>query len=289
VARSTEANLDLPWWRGVPSGPALPRDASGNADGGFGLAGDEAAIMASLSASETGRLLAALSDYQAQVNEILLGALAMVLAEWTGALGHTVALEGHGREALPGLPAVSEAIGWFTALFPLRLELPEHAPSPGAAVLAVKSALRETPRRGFGYGLLRYLGSAEAQAALRNQPWPELCFNYLGQLDGGQTSAAGFGVAGESRGSDHGPANSRRFLIEVSAALRGDTLETTWTYSRAHHDTATVERLVGRFLDQVRTISAAAGDAGAEARDTSDFSAAGLSQGDLAKILGRRK
>ena len=225
--------------------------------------------------------------YHAQINELLLTALVRALRDWTGESGCTLALEGHGREAFAGSPAVEGAVGWFTSLFPVRLDLPA-AGDAGAALGAVKRQLGGVPRRGFGYGLLRYLGPAEARAALAAQPWPEICFNYLGQLDS-TAPTEGFRTAVELRGSDHGAINLRHFLLEINAAVRDGALDCAWSYSRAHHREATVQRLADRFAAELRVLITRDPAADLPAATLSDFSAPGLSQADLDKVLARQR
>jgi hypothetical protein len=64
------------------------------------------------------------------VNDVLLTALALALAQWRagrgddGSTATIVNLEGHGREAdlLPGHLDLSRTIGWFTAIYPARID-----------------------------------------------------------------------------------------------------------------------------------------------------------------------
>ncbi len=285
-AGSAGTRAEAPWWRSVPGAAPLPRDASAP---GRGAEAEAAVAHSVLTVEETTTLLReTAADRHAQVNEILLSALVRVLREWTGASGQTLALEGHGREAFPGSPSVESAVGWFTSLFPVRFDLAGAAADPGAALKAVKDQLRAVPRHGFGYGLLRYLGSREIRAELGSQPWPELCFNFLGQLDS-PTLIEGFRAASEPRGADHGPGNRRPFLLEINAAVRDGALDCAWSYSRAHHHHATVQRLADRFAEELRGYLAPGGTAAPDPSSPSDFSVPGLSQSDLDKVLARQK
>lgn len=82
-------------------------------------------------------------------------------------------LEGHGREPLAGFGA-SRAVGWFTSLFPVTLDLGASA-ELGDQIQSVQATLRRVPGRGFGYGLHAL---AEEFAA----PRPAIAFNYLGRF-----------------------------------------------------------------------------------------------------------
>ncbi|MBV1938265.1 hypothetical protein KUF83_17090, partial [Streptomyces sp. BV286] len=105
------------------------------------------------------------------VNDGLLAALAMAVAKWRRGRGieessTLIKLEGHGREqeVVPGAD-LSSTVGWFTSMFPVRLEtagfdLDEAfagGPAAGGVIKAVKEQLLAVPDKGLGFGLLRYL------------------------------------------------------------------------------------------------------------------------------------
>ncbi len=137
------------------------------------------------------------SVFRGGADDGLLAALALALARWRERRGEPassalVRLEGHGREehVVPGAD-LSGTVGWFTAMFPVRLDLAgidlddafAGGPSAGRAVKAVKEQLRAVPDNGIGYGMLRHLNS-EAAAALAPLGEPRIGFNYLGRASG---------------------------------------------------------------------------------------------------------
>ena len=83
---------------------------------------------------------------------------------------------------------LSRTVGWFTSLFPVRLdpglldldEALAGGPALGRALKLVKEQLRELPDRGLGYGLLRYLNPQTA-SQLDGFATPQIGFNYLGR------------------------------------------------------------------------------------------------------------
>ncbi|MGV8295394.1 condensation domain-containing protein, partial [Pseudomonas aeruginosa] len=111
------------------------------------------------------------------VNDLLLTALARVVCRWSGRAEVLVRLEGHGREDLFEDIDLTRTVGWFTSLYPVRLSPRQNLAD---SVKAIKEQLRAIPSRGIGYGLLRYLGSAEARRTLETLPEGEIVFNYLG-------------------------------------------------------------------------------------------------------------
>jgi len=173
----------------VAAAESLPRDEIAP---GRGCGGDEAVIERALSVAETTTLLQETGKaYRTQINDLLLAALARTLKEWTGRNGHTIMMEGHGREDFAGAPDVSRTVGWFTSLFPLHLAAAEE---PGELIKTVKEQVRAVPRRGLGYGLLRYLGYPEVQTEPGSREEPEFACKYLGQVDG-DAGREGFGAA----------------------------------------------------------------------------------------------
>jgi amino acid adenylation domain-containing protein/non-ribosomal peptide synthase protein (TIGR01720 family) len=152
----------------------------------------------SLSPDTTAALLSSVPGaFHGNVNDVLLSALALALAQWRAVRGHRAStaavlnLEGHGREAefVAGDHDLSRTVGWFTAIYPVRVDpgrLEWHdvlaaGPALAGAVKSVKEQLRAVPHRGLGYGALRHL---DASTPLTQTP-PQILFNYLGRFAGG--------------------------------------------------------------------------------------------------------
>ena len=83
-------------------------------------------------------------------------------------------LEGHGREEMFADVDLSRTVGWFTSLFPVRLdpgaldldEALAGGPALGRALKLIKEQLRAVPDNGLGYGLLRYLNRRDRRREL---------------------------------------------------------------------------------------------------------------------------
>jgi non-ribosomal peptide synthase protein (TIGR01720 family) len=208
-------------------------------------------ITAALDPADTRSLLQDVPGvYHTQINDVLLTALVETFADWTGRRNLLVALEGHGREDLFADVDVSRTVGWFTSLFPVLLDI-GAATDVGEALKLVKEALRAVPSRGVGYGLLRYLGGADALPTSE----PEVSFNYLGQLDGGNTDLP-FRVATEDVGASQDAGNARPHLIDVSAYVRDGRLQMQWAYSAAIHEPHTIDALAEGFVVHLRNLIA---------------------------------
>ena len=121
--------------------------------------------------------------YRAGIEDVLLTGLAHALATWTGSRFLQVDLEGHGREEIVEEADISRTVGWFTTVYPVLFEISPRV-DPQRQLRAIKEQLGSIPKRGIGYGVLRYLGrDNDLVTRLKALPRPEISFNYLGQLD----------------------------------------------------------------------------------------------------------
>src|SRR5205807_10254421 len=147
------------------------------------------------------------------VNDVLLTGLAVAAVDWCrrrgrGSSTNAVLLdvEGHGREEIFAGIDLSRTVGWFTSVYPVRLDVGaldlEEAlaggPALGRALKLIKEQLRALPDHGLGYGLLRYL-NGETASQLEPFATPQIGFNYLGRFGGAApASAAAWGGAPEA-------------------------------------------------------------------------------------------
>src|SRR5205814_10635255 len=99
-------------------------------------------------------------------------------------------------------------------------------------VLSVQEQLRLMPRRGIGYGLLRYLhGEPQTRAQLRALPAAEVSFNYLGQLDQVLPESPLFKLAAESPGPSRSPQGRALYLLDIVGMVIKGQLRFDWSYS----------------------------------------------------------
>jgi amino acid adenylation domain-containing protein/non-ribosomal peptide synthase protein (TIGR01720 family) len=172
--------------------------------------------------------------YNTRINDVLLTALALALADWTGGRRCLIDLEGHGRVALFEDIDLSRTVGWFTTIHPLTLTLPSSS-DLGAALKAVKEQLRAIVHEGIGYGLL-------SQQGFDVLPKGEILFNYLGQFDQG-IEAGLFRLANEATSSDVSLKGVRSHLIDINGAITQGELSLNWSYSGDCYSQKTIETL----------------------------------------------
>ncbi|MBZ4421421.1 non-ribosomal peptide synthetase, partial [Myxococcus sp. RHSTA-1-4] len=276
LARTEALEAELPVWLAQLQSSAvkLPVDGPGAGSG---------VVTVELDAEQTRLLLREVpSAYRSRPEEALLATLAQVLGRWAGPGPLRVALEGHGREDLFDDVDVSRTVGWFTSLYPVCLQVPPGA-TPGEALRSVRESLRALPRRGVGYGLLRYLGREEVASKLAALPEPEVAFNYLGQLDA--QSSTLFALSTEPSGTSRDTGGARRYAIEVDAMVVGGKLRVSWTHSEHLHSRTTIESLARQHLETLRAVVADRGSADAARYVPSDFPWVQLDAATLERLL----
>ncbi|MFI5567669.1 amino acid adenylation domain-containing protein, partial [Streptomyces sp. NPDC051740] len=301
----------LPYWRAVLTDPgsAAP-DARGTAgipapDPALDTHGTAASLRLRLPAEVTRAVLTtAATRYRARPHDVLLAAFAAAVTAWRGTDDPTVLvdLEGHGRDALGADDAdVSRTVGWFTSLYPVRLDagapdaearagLRAGGPRADRLLKRTKELLRAVPDHGLGYGVLRHLDT-QARAELATLPTPALGFNYLGRATTGDES--GFGVLPGSNGIG-GSADAGLPLahaVELNALAEdgpdGPELVATWTWAGRLFDEDRVRLLAEEWFEALRGFAALADRPDAGGLTPSDIAPARLGQREIEELERR--
>ncbi len=255
-----------------------------------GVNSDDSAytITIALDEEETQSLLQDVRQvYNSRIEEILITALAMAFAEWTGTDKLLVDIEGPGRvEAFPEID-LSRTVGCFGVVFPLMLEL-GGAVELDAAVKRIKEQMRSIPRRGIGYGLLRYLdGHAQGAETLRTAPRPQVSFRFLEQLDDHSGDSSPFRIVSDDIEPHTGLRPIRKHLLDITGRVINKRLWIGWAFSTNIYLTETVERLGRNYLESLRSIITFCLTPEAGDYTPSDFPEAGLSQEEINSLLAR--
>ncbi|HEX5107390.1 MAG TPA: amino acid adenylation domain-containing protein [Vicinamibacterales bacterium] len=285
-AASAALRAELPFWQAMVG--VLPQ--SGLLGGPDSEPGPDRTHVVSLTADETRALLQDVpSAYHTQINDVLLTALARAWERSTGSGELAIDLEGHGRETLEEDLDLSRTVGWFTSMFPVGLRLPSGSADewhPGEALKAVKEQLRLVPRKGVGYGLLRYMAG---DPALRAAAAPALLFNYLGQFDQVIAGSTLFRFASESSGSWRSPRQRRHHQVEVNGLVIGGAFQASWTCGTDDATCRAVQELAAEFLKALREVIAHCRSSRGWGRTPSDFPLARLDQPALDGLLATRQ
>ena len=278
------------WLRAAEAVHHLPRDF--HTSSGEMLDESEATsahVLVRLSRAETRALLQEVpSTYHTEINDVLLTTLAQALANWSAERSVLIELEGHGREDISTELDISRTVGWFTTLYPVRLQLSESR-SVGEDLKAVKEQLRGVPERGLGYGLLKYVGGDEETRQRLREVRAEVAFNYLGQLDNVVSEERMFRGAKESSGESHSRKGQRSHALTINSSVQGGELVLAWSYSKQVHARETIERVAAEQVERLRQVIEHCREEESGGYTPSDFPLARLNQRELDEVVGTER
>ncbi|GAA0706299.1 hypothetical protein GCM10009548_94410 [Streptomyces malaysiensis subsp. malaysiensis] len=200
----------------------------------------------------TGPLLTKVpAAFNAGVNDVLLTALALAVAHWRRSRGGEdhpavlVDLEGHGREEFTDGVDLSRTVGWFSSIYPVRLdpgrldwrEVLAGGPAVGDALKQVKEQLRGIPDNGLGFGLLRHL-NLDTKPALAGFLPRQIGFNYLGRFDmAGRAEYADWAAAPEKAPGFSDRSAPMMYALSLNAVTEdhadGPRLRVAWAFPGA--------------------------------------------------------
>ncbi|NLV80315.1 MAG: amino acid adenylation domain-containing protein [Rhodococcus sp.] len=233
--------------------------------------------------------------FHARIDDVLLTALALATSRARGSGALVVDLEGHGREeqVVDGAD-LSRTVGWFTTMYPVRLDVTgldvegafAGSDVAGEALKRIKEQLREIPDNGIGFGMLRHLdpdrGRDLAVAAA-----PEIGFNYLGRFTLGESDGGPWSGAPEAAAMSGAtePAMPVSHAVEIGVLTEdtseGPVLRGTFGYSPG----LVSEQLVATLAEYwVGALGALAGHAevdGAGGFTPSDLTLTDLDQSEI--------
>ncbi|MEU5092044.1 non-ribosomal peptide synthase/polyketide synthase [Streptomyces sp. NPDC021356] len=294
----------LPHWREVlaaatatTGGPALDpaRDTHGSA----------ASLRLRLPADVTRAVLTtAAARYRARPDEVLLAAFAAAVTAWRGTDDPAVVVdvEGHGRDQLDaGDTDVSRTVGWFTSLYPVRLDagrldaeargaLRAGGPEAGRLLKRTKELLRAVPGHGLGFGVLRHL-DAQTRPELCAPTPPELGFNYLGRAATGDDADWSVVPGSNGIGGDADPGLPLAHAVELNALAEdgpdGPELVATWTWASRLFDEDRVRRLAEEWFEVLRGFATHARRPDAGGLTPCDIAPARLGQREIEELERR--
>ncbi|MCX5001327.1 non-ribosomal peptide synthase/polyketide synthase [Streptomyces sp. NBC_00638] len=242
---------ELPLWTAIlADAPALP--VTRELDPRLDVTATSRSLSLTLPADVTAPLLGGVpSVLGATVNDVLLTALAVAVADWRGRRsgggdsggGVLVDLEGHGREEeLAGDADLSRTVGWFTSVVPVRLDpgavdladALAGGPALDAALARIREHLASLPSAGVGHGLLRHLNPVTGPVLARLGA-PQIEFNYMGRF--GVPAATDWSYAPEDDAADldGDPGMPLSHALTVNALTEelpaGPELSAHWTFA----------------------------------------------------------
>ncbi|MYV54673.1 AMP-binding protein, partial [Streptomyces sp. SID3212] len=275
LATDPAREAELPVWTGILDG-AEPLPLLRPLDPERDTTGTVREVALRLSPEHTDPLLSsAPAALGATVNDVLLTGLGLALTDWLRRRGTTggvlVDLEGHGREEeLTGDADLSRTVGWFTSVFPVRLDpgpvdLADAfagGPAVDEALERVKRHLGGLPANGVGYGMLRHLNPRTAPVLAALEP-PRIEFNYLGRFS--IPEATDWSYAPEEDAADIGSDPSMReghalgINVVTEDRPEGPVLAAHWSWPAGVLDEEDVRDLAATWFRALEALVARAG------------------------------
>lgn len=184
--------------------------------------------------------------YNTNIQILLLAALARVVKENTGIGKLLFELENHGRN-IENVD-VSRTIGWFTAMYPVCIELTKD--DIGNIIKEVKENMKKVPVNGIGYGILKYLAGTFDTLTMKNC---EIRFNYLGHF-GNEISNDLFSYSDEYSGKDISIENHFTTKIEMNSLIVNGELSIEFNYCNTIFQKSDIVLLQEGFIKHINNI-----------------------------------
>ncbi|QBD82930.1 amino acid adenylation domain-containing protein [Ktedonosporobacter rubrisoli] len=192
--------------------------------------------------------------YAAQMDAILLTALAWAFREWTRQDTLLVRLFSHGREPLFDDMDVSRTVGAFGTDFPFLVDITARSEHIGA-LKVVREQLLRIPHHGIVYGVLRTYGEGHEAELLRTLPGPEIVVNYIGE-NFADPSQPLFQVEGPISGHYRDFESDRTYIFQITGRIHNKKLTIQWDYSENLYARTTVEGLAHATIQALRALLA---------------------------------
>jgi amino acid adenylation domain-containing protein/non-ribosomal peptide synthase protein (TIGR01720 family) len=234
--------------------------------------------------------------FHARINDVLLTGLVLSILKWRRDRGDgasvLIDMEGHGRESIFEGIDLSRTVGFFTTIFPVRLDpgnldLEEAwagGEALGRALKSIKEQLRSVPDNGIGYGLLRYL-NPETASALSRLPKSQIDFNYLGRFPVAETAdwmpSESFTGGLDPEMAFHHPLQIDSMVLERAA---GPELTAVWTWMPGIFSEKDVRLLADGWFHMLQALVEHCEQPGAGGLSPSDVPLVALSQSEIDRL-----
>ncbi|MCY8308651.1 amino acid adenylation domain-containing protein, partial [Bacillus vallismortis] len=278
IAENKQLLAEKPYWQTIldAHNAFLPKDTENMPDR---LQLNSDSSMFALSGDWTEKLLFETQKaYGTDANELLLTALGLALSEWTGHDQIVISTEGHGREGhVPNID-ISRAVGWFTSIYPILLDMsiPELFEDQLAyRIKTTKDMLRRVPNKGTGYGLLTHIGE------LRHKD-PEVSFNYLGQFSE-EKEAETFQLSCYQPRYEIAGERDREYELDINALITDGRLQVKAVYTQVFSKHA-IDCFMDRFHRHIIETIDHCSQKKAREKTLSDFSNKELTLSALSSI-----
>ena len=191
--------------------------------------------------------------YNTASTDIILTALGLAIKKTFGLDHLYLTLEGHGRENITSDIDVSRTIGWFTAQYPVLLDI-SYARNTARQIKEIKETLRKVPNHGIGYGILKYLTQDIPSQKTTNQSQPQIIFRYTPPSSTPINPLSSFQLAPEFIGYTRSLHSEREYELEINGKTSNNCLSITVSYNSTHFKPETITTFTHFFQSQLQHI-----------------------------------
>lgn len=216
--------------------------------------------------------------YNTDTLTLMLVSLAKTLNDWTEEDSFVIEMENHGRQ-IDSID-LSRTVGWFTAMYPLKLKINRHNISE--QIISIKEQIKRVPNNGIGYGVLKFI-KQELQN-LKNT-LSQIRFNYLGQFDK-EVDNDLFSYCNKYTGKEMASSNDITSKLEINSMIINGKLNIAFGYNKKSFNKNTIEELIDTYLNNLKSILEFLKKEKDIYYTPSDFETVDISEDDLNEILG---
>ena len=218
-----------------------------------GIARDGDSVSITLNKDDTNKLLIEVNKaYNTEITEILLAALGLAIKEWSGRNTVPVSVEGHGREGILQDINITRTVGWFTAIYPVILNV-ERSDDLAYVIKNVKEKVRHVPRKGTGYGILKYMAGLQNNKNVGSFMEPEIGFNYLGQFDEGSGNEI-FNLLKFDLKSFFSENSERIYKLDIIGVTLNKELHIIINYNKIDIEREEIEKLIQSYYRNLQRL-----------------------------------
>lgn len=219
--------------------------------------------------------------FNTKPEELMLIALLLTINELSKKSDIVIELEGNGRTELQDINNldISRTVGWFTNIYPACFQI-DKSENVGDKIKILKEQIRVIPRKGYGYGVLKYI-----QKKIIPCDSKYIRFNYLGDF-GNILANENMCIANVDHGYDTDENNKLSCLLEINLMVVNQVLNISFIYDTNGLDKNVVDEFIAKYLNQIKQIvDYCSNKSGSRELTPSDFETVTLSQNDLDNLF----
>lgn len=185
-------------------------------------------------------------SYNSKPEELLITAMYRAIYSEFNCNDFIIELESHGRQELFQDIDTSRTVGWFTSIYPVRINLKENDISRN--IMLAKEELRNVPNKGIGYGVLKYIAKADVRGYEKT-----IRFNFLGSFDDVFDNSL-IEYSYIDTGSDMDKSNKQACILEFNLMVINNELRISTIYSTRDYKSDTISNFLNIYENEIEKV-----------------------------------